>query len=295
MLPCFLLWLLFGIKCVTISEEFESESVVGDKMPNVIIHHEKGKDVFFKTWHRLEHHMIIYTYSDGGGIVCAEKIYPIKKGTLCFIGAGKYFYTMADNPDIYDRSKFFVMPDVVQKIFNFFSDDNSFRVFSEGGFVYSVVDESERDDVENIFADIEKYNGGAYFDEMVVSCCIKLLVQICKNTIEHIAPVAGAMNMAIDYINSNIFKSITIDDICEAIHMSKYHFCRRFHEFSGLTVMNYILKTRIVLAKNILLSEKVSVSDVSNRCGFSSISYFCRVFKAETGLTPLAYRKRAMY
>ena len=50
-----------------------------------------------------------------------------------------------------------------------------------------------------------------------------------------------------------------------------------------MTVMEYILKTRIVLAKGLLISEKIPVSEVSSRCGFSSVSYFCRVFKEETG------------
>jgi AraC-like DNA-binding protein len=55
--------------------------------------------------------------------------------------------------------------------------------------------------------------------------------------------------------------------------------------------MNYILKTRIILAQDMLSKEKLSVAEISERCGFSSISYFCRVFKNETGKTPLEYRR----
>ena len=59
----------------------------------------------------------------------------------------------------------------------------------------------------------------------------------------------------------------------------------------GMTVMDYVLKTRIVLAKNMLEKENVSISEVSGRCGFSSESYFCRVFKESVGVSPLKYRK----
>ncbi len=260
-------------------------------MGNNIICHEVGKDDHFKIWHALEEHMFIYTYSDGGSIVCSEKIYPIKKGTLCFIGAGKYHYTMPDSPETYDRSKLFVLPDKLKKILSLMSSENNFSNFSEGGLVYSIIDDAEREAVEHIFDELEKHRDGEYFEDIVVSSCIKLMIMISQNSTEKTANVAGALSRAIAYINSNIFRDITIDEICTAIHISKYHFCRRFRENTGMTVMTYILKTRIVLAKNLLLSEKISVSDVSNRCGFSSISYFCRVFKDETGMTPLEFRK----
>ena len=39
--------------------------------------------------------------------------------------------------------------------------------------------------------------------------------------------------------------------------------------------------------------ERLSVTEISNRCGFSSISYFSRVFRQDTGMTPLQYKKSA--
>lgn len=261
-------------------------------MKNSVICHEIGKDEHFKIWHALEEHMFIYTYSEGGSIVCSEKIYPIKVGTLCFIGSGKYHYTMPDNPDIYNRSKLFVIPENMEKVLKALSSDSKFSNFFQGSLVYSLIPPHETHHIEHIFDELESYKNTEYFDEIVIASCIRLLTIISKNSIEQIAPAPGAMNRAIAYINNNIFKDITINEVCNAIHMSKYHFCRRFREHTGMTVMNYILKTRIVLAKNILLSEKISVSDISHRCGFSSLSYFCRVFKEETGLSPLEFRKQ---
>jgi AraC-like DNA-binding protein len=55
--------------------------------------------------------------------------------------------------------------------------------------------------------------------------------------------------------------------------------------------MEYILATRIVLAKEMLQKTDLTVGEISERCGFSSISYFCRVFKQDTGRTPLGFRK----
>ena len=55
--------------------------------------------------------------------------------------------------------------------------------------------------------------------------------------------------------------------------------------------MEYILKSRIALAKELLYTSKKSISEISEDCGFSSLSYFSRSFKAEVGLTPLQYHK----
>lgn len=90
-------------------------------------------------------------------------------------------------------------------------------------------------------------------------------------------------------------KNLTIDEICKKAHLSKFHFCRLFKNTTGRTVMEYVLETRIVMAKNMLLNEKLSVTEISNRCGFSSISYFSRVFKEKTGVTPLDYKKQKIH
>ncbi len=51
------------------------------------------------------------------------------------------------------------------------------------------------------------------------------------------------------YINNNYSKAISLEDICKEIHISKYHFCRKFKQVMGITVMEYILKTRVAAAK----------------------------------------------
>lgn len=48
------------------------------------------------------------------------------------------------------------------------------------------------------------------------------------------------------------------------------------------------------MAQGMLRKDAFSVSEVSERCGFSSVSYFCRAFKDETGMTPLQYRKSGL-
>jgi len=261
-------------------------------MEERVMYHEVGRDSLFKIWHASKQAMFIYMHSDGGSIVCSEKAYPIKKGTLCFVGANKYHYTMPDDTKNYDRSKIFISPDKLNKILDIFPDSNSFCDFSNDSFVYAQIDEDEQEKTEKIFEEMELCkNDERNGDLILYACCIRLMVFLNKYSIEKTPSAPGVLNKAIEYINSNIFTDIDVSRICSEVHISKYYFCRKFKENIGMTVMEYILKTRIVMAKNMLLKEDISVTEISNKCGFSSLSYFSRIFKKETGVTPLKYRK----
>ena len=254
-----------------------------------LIYHEKGKDSLFKTWHATDAITIIFVHSGSGSIVCSEKSYPFRSGTLCLIGYGKYHYTMPDDPAKYDRSKIFISREIFEKITSFFPE-NKLKNMQDKSFVYSPVQDSMLSDVENIFKKIFEIDKN-YEEFMFVSAIIELLILLDKFSSDAIMISHGIMNRAIEYINQNIFKEITIDEICNYLHISKYYFCRQFKKSTGMTVMNYILKTRITLAKDMLLNHNLSITDVSMKCGFSSVSYFCRVFKEDTGVTPLKFKK----
>lgn len=255
-----------------------------------IIYRQKGKDPYYKIWHTPHKNMIIYMYSDGGSIVCKEKIYPIKKGSLCFVGAEKFHYTMPDTPDSYERSKIFISTDELQKLLALLPENSPLRnVFNDEAIVYAHIEDDAP--VEQQFEEISSCTNSEYALPMLYSCFMKLLILLHKNAGENVIGSSKGMYKAIEYINSHIYEDISIDNICSAVHISKYHFCRQFKKATGLTVMEYILKTRIVIAKNMLLKEKITITEISSRCGFSSVSYFSRIFKKETGMTPLKYRK----
>lgn len=256
------------------------------------VYHAKGKDPMFKVWHNSDCSLIIYMHSDGGSIVCAEKSYPIQKGALCFIGAGKYHYTMPDDQKAYDRSKLFISPTHLGEILKVLPQSEHPYHFSDESFVYALIDEKERANVEKLFEEAARYEDDVRYRELILlSCAAKLLFYLDRYALESTPRVSGYMSEAVEYINRNFLRDVDIDEICAAVHISKYYFCRRFKQETGMTVMEYILKMRIVMAKEMLVKEKCSVTEVASRCGFSSLSYFSRVFKENVGMSPYAYRK----
>ena len=105
-------------------------------MEEKINYHHRGRDPNFRIWHTLEESMIICTYSDGGSIVGGEKTYPIRRGTLCFVGARRYHYTMPDDPEVYDRSKIFISPDQLRRVIDLLPPESPLRRFSHRRVAY---------------------------------------------------------------------------------------------------------------------------------------------------------------
>ena len=259
---------------------------------NVILH-QIGKDSYYNIWHTAKQNMLILMHSDGGRIVFSDKSYQIGNGVLCFVGAKKLHYTLPDDPSVYDRSKLFIDPEVFGAAMHACGISSHLcKIFSSDAAICARLSGAELTEAIRLFEDASKYaDDEKYSLCALMSDYLKLLILLDKNFSGKVSPPSDAISRAIEYINDNLGKKLTIDEICAEIHMSKYHFCRHFKSIMGITVMEYILKTRLAMAKSLLISKDITVSEISEDCGFSSISFFCRVFKQENGISPLKYRK----
>lgn len=103
------------------------------------------------------------------------------------------------------------------------------------------------------------------------------------------------MSYIFNYIHSHISGEINIDDLAREVHMSRSHFFKIFHKYSGVTVNEYILRCRIENTMKILLNSNCNILDAAYQSGFTSNSGFYKAFKKITGITPGQYlnsRKR---
>lgn len=256
-----------------------------------ILHH-KGIDSFYRIWHTTGNNMIIYFHNGTGSIVTAEKSYNMEKGVICFIGSDKFHYTLPEIPTEYDRSKIFVSSEILSKILALFPKEmRANEIFNSSSIAYAKINEKEQVLIETLLCDINNSTNPNSEQSILNSVYMRLLLYIYDNVL-HTSSRGGILQRAIEYINANIYDDLSIDKICDAVHISKYHFCRNFKAVTGNTVMDYVLKTRIINAKNMLITTEYSISEISERCGFCSISYFCRVFKESEGVSPLKYRKQ---
>ena len=247
----------------------------------------------FKTWHTLNRNMLLYIHSGTGSIISKERTYPIQSGSLCFVGSNKFYYTLPDIPEDYVRSKLFLSNQELDTVLSLFPEYlHMQQQFSANSMVYTQTTPENARRIESLLTDLEKdADKSHYHTPLRIRACIELLILLNENATDTVFPTLGMVQKAVEYINNHIHEDIRIDSICEAIHVSKYYFCKKFKQSTGITVMNYILKTRIISATNLLESTDLPIGEISEKCGFSSPSFFSQAFRKEHGVTPRQYQQ----
>ncbi|MHC1705942.1 MAG: GyrI-like domain-containing protein [Bacteroidales bacterium] len=100
------------------------------------------------------------------------------------------------------------------------------------------------------------------------------------------------INKAFDYIESNIDKPMTLDELASVASFSKFHFSRIFQAIVGETPFQFIQRLRIEKAASLILMNKNhAISTIAFKCGFSDISVFSRCFKNYFKVSATEYKK----
>jgi AraC-like DNA-binding protein len=98
---------------------------------------------------------------------------------------------------------------------------------------------------------------------------------------------------ALKFMQQEFHRGPTLVDIAKTVHLSPFHFHRRFSELLGLTPKQFLLDCQIHLAKAELLSGEKELATIAKECGFAHQSHFTSRFKQATGLTPTRWRRMA--
>lgn len=96
---------------------------------------------------------------------------------------------------------------------------------------------------------------------------------------------------AIEYLQVNYPEKISQTELATSLGMSSAYFSMAFHQITGTSFSEYLLKIRIMSAVKLLGQHNVPVSSVCFEVGFNDHSYFSRVFKRMVGLSPSEYKK----
>ena len=99
------------------------------------------------------------------------------------------------------------------------------------------------------------------------------------------------INKVIDYVNNNLHKPISLEELAAVAFFSPFHFHRIFVAVTGETVNNFTNRMRNEKAGRLLRFSKKSITEISFECGFSSPSTLSRLFKQYFEISPGEYRK----
>ena len=129
----------------------------------------------------------------------------------------------------------------------------------------------------------------AYLIELIVKIFRKLQAhnvnELSKETKQD-----GYIKLAIQYVETHYSEKIELKDIAYRSFFSVSHFSRLFKSTTGMCFSEYIQKTRVKHACEMLNDSKLSISEIADRTGFTDIKFFYTIFKKIIGKTPGEYR-----
>ena len=101
----------------------------------------------------------------------------------------------------------------------------------------------------------------------------------------------SGIEKAVAYINSNLEKDLSVQTVSRGTNLSKTTLYKAFHTHYQCTLSGYISEKRVERSLALLENTNLSVEEISQKVGFSSASYYSKIFKKQRGISPLQYRK----
>lgn len=96
----------------------------------------------------------------------------------------------------------------------------------------------------------------------------------------------------ISYINDNLEQKITLQQLAKREHISLYYLSHFFKNKVGISFQEYINTVRLDKATSLLITTNDTITDIALQCGFSSTTYFNKIFKENYNCTPTEYRDK---
>lgn len=113
--------------------------------------------------------------------------------------------------------------------------------------------------------------------------------QIAVQTANAEPPV---ITKAKQYILDHLAEDLSLAQVATAVHTSVFYFCKLFRKATGTTFTEFVSRSRVEKAKNLLLNPNLRISEIAFEIGFQSLTHFNRMFKSVAGESPTEYRNR---
>lgn len=229
-------------------------------------------------WHES---LEILNCTEGSGMVIIDS-HPFKmeKGATIVINSGYSHAIFSDETVSYNC---FIIGDVFLKEVVGLSDNCTFAPL--------IYDDALSVHLNNCFREFKEKSNGY---ELAVKANILNALSVIYRLSDDSQPKTDDtyIKQAIKFIRKNFTEDISLDDIANAVGLSKSYFMHKFKTYTGCTANEFLRHTRCSHAKHLLTQSDASISEIATRCGFSDISYFTKVFKKEIGHLPSKYKSK---
>lgn len=120
----------------------------------------------------------------------------------------------------------------------------------------------------------------------------KVIHDFCEsvNTMKN-QSVEEELHRIYEYINTHFTEyDISLEKIAEVLHVSPGDVRKAVTQYTGKIYKDYLIHLRIEYAKQLLLTEDLPISEICNKVGYGSVSYFIKLFRETTGVTPAKFK-----
>lgn len=93
-----------------------------------------------------------------------------------------------------------------------------------------------------------------------------------------------------DYMVQHLDEPIGLQGLADLLGLSRFHFCTAFRQATGSTPHHWLVRLRMERARQLLLDERLSITEVALGVGYQTPSSFAQAFRAMVGATPTEYR-----
>ena len=105
------------------------------------------------------------------------------------------------------------------------------------------------------------------------------------NTLDHLHNVRS-------FIDDHLDRPLSVDELAERAHLSRYHFIRLFRRYFYVTPHQYLTRKRLERARGLLADTELTITEICFAVGFESVGSFSTLFHRDVGWSPSIYRAR---
>ena len=135
---------------------------------------------------------------------------------------------------------------------------------------------------------LAEINGMVFLDDIIAWS--ERLIDICHNLLRQTVDDSN-MGPVLKYIEQNYMHNLTLSQISTVAGFSPNYFCNIFKACTGKSVSAYLTDLRIQQAKRLLTTTSKSINLIAEDVGYEASSYFIKIFKDTTGMTPNRFRR----
>jgi AraC-like DNA-binding protein len=257
---------------------YDSSKEYPIRVESIGITHPNSK--YFIERKHADYYVLEYITAGKGYVICGDKEYTVGENDIYLIHPGMKHRYGADEDDPYEKIwiKFFS---------GVFTD-----IISAYGLSNRVVFKSTTN-CKHLFLELlelgEKYSDNEEIYLKASEILFKIILNLVDNSEkENISTTAIT---AKEILDQSIYRKVTMEQLCEEMHLSKSQICREFKKYFNVTPYQYLLNRRLIIAQNLLVKTKLSIKEISDSLCFADEYHFSNLFKKKNGISPSAYKK----